>query len=184
MRVFVAVSPPPEARRAALDAARGAAADLLGIRWTREENVHITLKFLGEVAEETLEGVRGALREACSAHAPFDARLGGLGVFPSPRRARVVWAGVDEGSGEISVLAESVEAALEPLGLQRERRPYVPHATLGRAREAVIGTGLSETPVTDAPTFRVRNAGLVKSTLTPEGSIYENLEVFALKGVD
>ncbi|WP_407691038.1 RNA 2',3'-cyclic phosphodiesterase [Rubrobacter marinus] len=167
----------------ALAAAREAARELGGgIRWTKQENIHLTLKFLGEVFEESLEGICGALRRACSAHAPFDARLKGLGAFPSPRRARVIWAGVDRGSEETTSLAASVEAALEPLGFRREGRPYMPHATLGRARGRSVGVDLSKTDVLDSPLFRVASAELTKSTLTPGGSVYEIVEAFALNG--
>ena len=183
MRLFIAVTPPPEVRRAALEAVEAAARELGGaIRWTKQENVHLTLKFLGEVPDDTLEVLRDALREACSAHAPFDARLRGLGAFPTPRRARVVWAGVDEGAEEMTALAASVESALEPLGFRTEGRPYVPHATLGRARKRPVGIDLPGAGVPDAPVFRVGSAELVKSTLAPGRSIYEVLEAFALGG--
>ena len=182
MRAFVAVNPPPQVRRAALEAAEGLARGLGGVRWTRQENVHLTLKFLGDVPEEALREICGALGEACSVHAPFDARLRGLGAFPSPRRARVVWAGMHEGSREVSALAESVEAALEPLGFPRERRPYVPHATLGRAKGRPVSIDLPATALANAPAFRVGSAQLMKSTLTPNGSIYEVVEAFILRG--
>ena len=180
MRIFVAVTPPPQARRAALAAAEEAAREIGGIRWTKQENIHLTLKFLGEVPDEALESICAALREVCSAHAPFDARLRGLGAFPSPRRARVIWAGMDEGSGEISALAESVESVLEPLGFRREGRRYVPHATLGRAKGRPVAIELPETGVLEAPVFRVGGAELIRSTLTPGGSIYEIVEAFPL----
>ena len=185
MRVFVAINPPPEARRAALEAARETAPDLGdGVRWTKPENVHVTLKFLGEVPDEALAGIRGALREACSVHAAFDARLRGLGAFPSTRRARVVWAGMDEGSRETSALAASVEAALEPLGFRREGRRYVPHATLGRVRGSPVGIEKPGEGVLETPRFRVVSAELTRSTLTPRGSIYETLEAFTLRSTD
>lgn len=184
MRVFVAVTPPPEVRRAALAAAEEAARELDGIRWTKQENIHLTLKFLGEVRDEALESICDALREVCYAHTPFDARLQGLGAFPSPRRARVIWAGMDEGSGEMFSLAASVESALEPLGFRREGRPYVPHATLGRTKGYPVTIDLPQTGVLEAPMFRVHSAELVKSILTRGGSIYETVETFSLDSVE
>lgn len=183
MRIFVAITPPPKARHAALAAAEEAARELGGsVRWTKQENVHLTLKFLGEVPDEALESICDTLKAACSTHAPFHARLRGLGAFPSPRRARVIWAGMDEGSQEISSLAASLEAALEPLGFRPEGHPYVPHATLGRVKGRPIIVDLSETSVSEGPVFRVGEAELTKSTLTPRGSIYETVEAFSLNG--
>jgi 2'-5' RNA ligase len=181
VRVFVAVTPPPEVQRTALDVAGDATRDLGdGIRWAKPENVHLTLKFLGEIHDEALESICGALKQACSAHAPFDARLRGVGAFPSPRRARIIWAGMDEGSEKVSALAASVESALEPVGFRREGRRYVPHATLGRARGRSVGIDLPEKGILETPVFRVVSAELTKSTLTPRGSIYETVETFAL----
>lgn len=185
MRIFVAITPPPEVRHAALAAAEEATRGLGGsVRWTKQENVHLTLKFLGEVPDEALKSICGALRVACSTHGPFDARLKGLGAFPSPRRARVIWAGMDEGSQQISSLAASVEAALEPLGFRPEGHPYVPHATLGRAKGRPVIVDLSKAGVLEGPAFRVGRAELTKSTLTPRGSIYETVEAFSLGGAE
>ena len=183
MRVFVSVPPPPEVQRVVLAAAQEAAQEISGIKWTKKENIHLTLKFLGEVPDEALTSICNALRVACSAHAPFEARLGGLGAFPSPRRARVIWTGVKEGSGEMSALASSVESTLEPLGFRREGRAYVPHATLGRTRGRPVNIDLHETNAPKIPVFRVTGAELTKSTLNPGGSIYETLETFSLDGV-
>ncbi len=183
MRVFVAIDPPPEVRRsmleAAIEASRGFGDE---VRWTKPENVHLTLKFLGEVSGEALEGIRDALTVACSPHAPFDARLRGLGAFPSPRRARVIWAGVGEGSGGISSLATSVESALEPWGFRREGRPYVPHATLGRAKGRSVSLDLPANDVPETQIFRVSGVSLTKSTLAPGGPVYETLDAFTLRG--
>ena len=179
MRVFVAVFPPPEVRRVALESARSAARDLgERIRWTRPENVHLTLKFLGDVPEEKLEGVRCALRVVARAHAPFDAALQSFGAFPSPRRARVVWAGA--GSEELRALAADVEAAFEPLGFGREGRAYVPHATLGRVRGKPARLELPAA-VPGEPGFGISRVELVESRLTAEGAVYESLESMDLR---
>ncbi len=178
MRAFVAVVPPPEVRRAALDAARRAIPDDR-VRWVRPDNFHLTLKFLGDVPEGRLEGVVAALRRPCANRAPFDAVLSGFGAFPSARHARVVWVGVGAGSEETRALAADVDAALGPLGFGREARPYVPHATLGRVRGRPVSLRLPPV-IPGEPGFRVGRVELVKSTLTAEGSVYETLEAFTL----
>lgn len=181
MRTFVAVFPPLEVRRIALEAARDAARGLGDrMRWTRPENVHLTLKFLGDVPEERLEALCAALREVRGLHAPFDASLASFGAFPSARRARVAWAGTGAGSEELRALAADVEKALAPLGFEREERPYVPHATLGRVRGRPVRLDLPAV-VPGEPDFRVARLDLVRSTPGPEGSVYETLEGFGLE---
>src|ERR687894_2751667 len=133
MRAFVAVFPPSEVRREALAWARRWSSDDR-VRWTRPENVHLTLKFLGDVRAESLDGIRVALGEVCAEHAPFDAVLAELGAFPSARLAKILWVGVGAGSERLRSLAADVDDALASLGFEREKRPYVPHLTLGRMR--------------------------------------------------
>src|ERR671921_469856 len=97
MRAFVAVFPPSDVRREALAwARRWSLHDR--VRWSRPENVHLTLKFLGEVRAESLDDIRAALERVCTQHAPFNAALAELGAFPSARRGRTLWIGVGAGS--------------------------------------------------------------------------------------
>ncbi|MDP8953286.1 MAG: RNA 2',3'-cyclic phosphodiesterase [Actinomycetota bacterium] len=185
MRTFVAVFPPLGIRVATAAGAREAVQRLGAgfadrVRWAKPENVHLTLKFLGEVWEEDLGDVRAALGKVCSRHAPFEAELVGLGAFPSARRARVLWAGVGAGFKELRSVASDLDETLAPLGFEREKRPYTPHLTLGRVlgRPAHFSDLLSE----DArgPKFPVRHVEFVESTLTLEGAVYETLGAFAL----
>jgi RNA 2',3'-cyclic 3'-phosphodiesterase len=178
VRAFVAVFPPPEVRKKALVAARRLPS-ANRVRWARPENVHLTLKFLGDVREEALDGLSAALGEVCARHAPFDAALVGLGAFPSARRARVLWAGVDAGSDQLRSLAADVDAALAPLGFEREKRPYVPHLTLGRIRGQPASFDLPSS-IEDLG-FRVLHVELMESVLTAEGAIYRTVDTFALE---
>ncbi len=179
MRTFVAVFPPPEVRREALSWARCLPSHDR-VRWTRPENVHLTLKFLGDVRAEVQDGIRAVLGEVCAEHAPFDAVLAELGAFPSTRRAKILWMGVSAGSDRLRSLAADVDDALAPLGFEREKRPYVPHLTLGHVRgrpsnldlpSGVEGTG-----------FRVGLVELTESTLAAEGATYRTVGDFALGG--
>jgi len=179
VRVFVAIFPPPEIRKKTLVSARRLSSEDR-VRWTRPENVHLTLKFLGDVRKETLDDLRAALGEACAGHAPFDVALAGLGAFPSTRRARILWAGVGAGSNRLRSLATDIDAALAHLGFEREKRPYVPHLTLGRVRGRPASLDLPST--TRELRFRVRHVELMESTLTAEGATYRTVEDFALEG--
>lgn len=185
MRAFVAVFPPPEVRAEAVAAATAATRRPDGrptdrVRWTRPENVHLTLKFLGDVRVESLGALGDALREVCERHAPFEAGLAGLGAFPSTRRARILWASVGAGARELRFLAADVETALAPLEFEREDRAYAPHLTVGRVRGRPASFELP--PIVLDPVFRVESIDLVKSTLTESGPVYEVVEAFALKG--
>lgn len=136
MRTFVAVFPPPEVQRALVAAARTLTPEE-DFRLTSPEKVHLTLRFLGDVREEDLNGITEALTPLEGLHEPFAATTHEFGVFPSARRARVLWAGVGEGAERLGALARDTETLLESIGYEGEARPYVPHLTLGRARRAV-----------------------------------------------
>ena len=177
MRTFVAVFPPLEVRREALSWAKRRSSDDR-VRWTSPENVHLTLKFLGDVEAEVFGSIRAALGEVCAQHAPFDAALAELGAFPSARRAKTLWIGAGEGSDRLRSLAADVDNALAPLGFVREKRPYVPHLTLGRARGRPLHLDLPTGA--EITRFRVRRVELAESRLAAEGATYRTVGGFAL----
>ncbi len=135
VRVFIAVPLDPELRDAAAGLRRhlNSAADVL--RWVPPGNLHLTLKFLGEIAEGRLVNVVNAVREAARGTRPFTITLAGAGGFPSIRRPQVVWVGVGEGSDSLVGLARDLDAALHRVKFPRERRPFRPHLTVARARQ-------------------------------------------------
>ena len=177
MRGFVAVFPPPEVREALTRAARGL--PVVGkVRFTPPANVHLTLKFLGDVSQEDLARVAEALEPLRERYEPFEAGISGFGAFPSPGKARILWAGVGEGADRLRALARDVEESLEPLGFEPEGRAYVPHLTLGRARgrPAALEATEASPPV---PGFSVRRLELVESVLGA-GATYSTLAVYPL----
>ncbi len=178
MRIFVAVFPPPEVREKVLASARRLPSGDR-VRWIRPENVHLTLKFLGDVEDEIMDYLCAALGEVCERHTPFDTRLEELGAFPSARRARILWVGIGAGSDRLRSLAADLDAALAPLGFEPEKRPYTPHLTLGRTR----GRPASFDPSYDVGSFgfRVRHVELTESTLTDKGAVYRTLKSFTLE---
>jgi RNA 2',3'-cyclic 3'-phosphodiesterase len=176
VRIFVAVFPPPEIRRALLGAAREL--PVAGeVRWARPENVHLTLKFLGDVPGDDVDRVAEALEPVRLRHEPFEAELSAFGAFPSARRARILWAGIGGGSEFLRDLARDVEASLEPLGFEREDRAYMPHLTLGRARSRPVSFESAETPPLG---FIVRNLDLVESVLGGGPTYYSTLATYLL----
>ncbi len=137
MRTFVAVFPPPEVQealhRAALALPGGG-----GFRLTEPRNIHLTLKFLGDVPDDDLKRAMQALGRAREGRERFWVATSGFGAFPSEHKARVLWAGVGEGSERLRDLAGDAQHVLEEAGFGREARPYVPHLTLGRARKRPV----------------------------------------------
>jgi 2'-5' RNA ligase len=182
MRLFFAVNLEPQVRdalRRAQERLKGAGAD---VRWTSADGLHITLKFLGEVAESRVPDIASVGRQAAGEAKPFEIRMEGLGVFPSAKSPRVVWAGVVEGAKELVSLAERLEALLEPLGFAREKRPFAAHVTLGRARTP---RGMQElVPLLESKENFGRSSAiylsLMRSELRPEGARYSSVEEFKL----
>ena len=106
------------------------------VTWTAPHNMHLTLKFLGDVPDVDSPGVCQAVDEAVSGVASFEIMCRGAGAFPDTRRPRTLWLGVDSGLDELVALHAKIDAALAPLGFARERRRFQPHLTIGRVRES------------------------------------------------
>jgi 2'-5' RNA ligase len=184
MRLFVAVHLPEEirARLATVqDRLRRAQAD---VSWVKPENLHITLKFLGETEPRRLDRIRSALADAAQGAAVFAAEVTGVGTFGG-RNPRVVWVGVRDGATPLAALARAVEDALAEVGVAKERRGFTAHFTLGRVRsprnlEALLAALRAE-PVESFGTVCVDQFSLMESELNPSGSIYTVRDRFSLR---
>lgn len=131
-RTFVALAltdPVLSSAGRAIDRLRNAAD---GVRWAEEASLHVTLHFLGDLSDQEVALVCSGVQRVADATSPFDLHVHGLGAFPSVDRPRTVWLGVEEGADALVELFNRLIPALEPVGLRVERRPYVPHVTLGR----------------------------------------------------
>jgi len=152
------------------------------VSWVSPPNLHLTLKFLGELPADALAEVREGLAEAVAGAAPFSLHFGGLGAFPDLTRPRVLWVGVDEGSRAAQALQSHVEAALTRRGFPREERPFSPHLTIGRVRDPRRLVELQQAMTRDARLefgqFEVRGLSLMRSDLSPAGARYTGLAAF------
>lgn len=132
MRTFVALNLPPKERER-IHRALGRLRDSgFPVRWVEAENLHVTLKFLGEVRPEVLPRVEEALEKVAEGTPPLVLHLEGFGAFPTVRRPRVIWMGV-EATPVLRCLKQDLEWALADLGFETETRAFHPHLTLGRA---------------------------------------------------
>jgi len=149
-------------------------------RWVRPENLHITLKFIGEVPQENLAGIQNALAGVRSEQ-PVTLDFRGLGFFPKEKHPRVFWAGI-EASPNLKLLAAEIERATEKLGIPREQRPFSPHLTLARFGPPWLPENLrasiQERAARDFGSLRTNQFHLIESKLKPSGAEYTTVESF------
>ena len=185
LRLFIAADLPPDLLED-LDhslAPVRARPEVKAARWTVPANQHVTLKFLGWVDDGALDGIAGTLSSVATSHEPSTLSLAGLGAFPSERRARVLWVGLDDPAGLLAALAQDLEASLVPLGFEAEKRAFTPHLTLARFKPpASIAGVLSEVPGVAESSFEVGHLALYRSHLHPKGARYEVLGTIPLGG--
>lgn len=134
MRLFVGIPIAGDAQRELLALLGALRESGWPVRWVREEGLHLTLKFYGEVVPERLEVIEESVRHAGQGTGPLELRLGDLGAFPGPGRPRVLWMGVDAPPA-LTLLYDRLERSGEAIGFPPEGAPYHPHVTLGRVRE-------------------------------------------------
>ncbi|MFB6131351.1 MAG: RNA 2',3'-cyclic phosphodiesterase [Salinigranum sp.] len=184
MRLFVSIDLPESLAGDVADV-QGLFRDAEGLRFTDPGQAHVTLKFLGDVDPDRRSAVEDALETAVDEAGvdPFEATVGGLGVFPSLEYISVVWVGVREGTAETTRLQEAAERETTALGFDPESHDFTPHATLARMDDA-RGKELVQRVVRERdPTvgsFTVEEVRLKESTLTPEGPRYDTVARFPL----
>ena len=157
-------------------------AEIGGLRLVEPDGVHLTLKFLGDMLETQVEPISSAVREAVDSIEPFVMLIGDPGVFPSRRRPRVLWVGLDGDLPHMTMLHQRLEDALVPLGFERESRLFRPHLTLGRLRERAsdadrsrAAEALLSSDAARGTPVAVEAVSLMRSVLLPTGAEYGRL---------
>ena len=183
MRCFIALEFPPEVKSRIYSDLKKEMKDKPELKWVSKENLHLTLKFLGEVPENQVNRLAREL-ETLKKEKKIEVKLGGLGSFLDRGSVRVLWIGIEQGNQEIEKLAKKVENLTAKLGFPREKRQFVPHLTVARARKHSRKSFKPSDFKTELhiPPFVIGELILYKSTLTPEGPIYEKLKVIELNG--
>jgi RNA 2',3'-cyclic 3'-phosphodiesterase len=183
VRLFVAAEIGDElAGRAAelireLQKRAGEAAPRARMTWPAADRIHITIRFIGEVDDARAGAIRAALEPPLDLH-PFDLTLAGTGAFPKRGPPRVLWAGIERGREDLAAVERDITSRLAALGIEGEDRPYSPHLTLARVREAAglrparLFQGLEERRL---GTTRIDAITLFQSRLSPNGPTYVSL---------
>lgn len=143
-----------------------------------EQNIHITLRFIGEVPRSVVDSIISDVLSRVS-FKPFEVSIKGVGAFPTVLRPRVIWVGVEKGAEELKRIRDEIERGLRRLGLRPEKEEFIPHITLARLKgarnvQAVIKL-LQELSDLDLGVMRVESIRLKQSTLTPRGPVYRTL---------
>jgi 2'-5' RNA ligase len=180
VRLFVALEIPSEVRENLAALIRELSTITPQEKWVRAENLHVTLKFIGEAAAEKLGAIRQALGVVRS-DSPAKLDFRGLGFFPNEKNPRVFWAGI-EAAPNLGKLAEDIELATERLGIPREQRPFSPHLTLARfaARKLPekLQTAVRENITRQFGALETSQFHLIESKLKPSGAEYTTLQSF------
>ena len=182
LRAFIAVEIPAEIQqmihRQTSSLHRGI--DSL-VRWVAPQNMHLTLKFLGDVSLNSMEFIKQMLRTEAENVPCFDIHLAGLGAYPNLKRPRILYIGI-QAPASLDALARGIESASRRLGYEPEERPFSAHLTLGRVRQIInaadqqqIRRAIESTQVDLLGTARVDSVHLYKSDLNPGGSVYTRL---------
>lgn len=146
------------------------------VRWVHPENIHVTLKFLGNIETGKIDSIKQGLSRAAKGFSPFSLKVKGVGAIPNPRYPRVVYVGLTEENQNLKTLAAAVESELEFLGFAPEKREFLPHLTIGRVKsfraKTMLMMKMREFHSREIGSILVEDFYLMKSELNPGGAIY------------
>jgi len=186
IRAFIATDIPSDVRLSIEEAQARLKRAHVGVKisWTKIDNLHLTLQFLGYIEEAIVDTIKSTLQLVASQHQPFDLAVHGAGAFPNESRPRVIWVGCDDAEGRLKMLARAVQDAMQPLGFEPEHREFSAHLTLGRIKvprpDVALTRAVDSLKDTAFGTLRVEAIHLMESQLHPEGSIYTKLSSHVL----
>jgi len=189
MRTFIAIELPKEFKEQLAKLQEQLKTSGADVKWVQPENIHLTLKFLGEIDEQISAKIINILEKTAHNKNSFYLNLVSLGGFPNMNFPRVIWVGIKKGEGETKEIAKELENEIAQLGIPKEKRAFSSHITLGRVRSGLNRTQLANklNELTNdlfkesLPDFKITKITLFKSTLTPKGPIYEILKEAQLK---
>lgn len=176
IRAFIAIELPAGVQEVLGRTGLQLAADIShgAVRWVKPANIHLTLKFLGDIQENSIPQIGLEIGQATQGLQAFTLKLDKVGCFPNPRRPRIIWVGVGGELDRLDYLYNGIERALGNCGWEPEKRPFHPHLTIGRVKnqQAVVRANLPFGRAVTAPPFSVKSVSLIESVLKPTGAVY------------
>jgi 2'-5' RNA ligase len=180
VRLFIAIKIPDDIRSALAIFVKEVRGTAPQAKWVRPENLHVTLKFLGETESASLAAIRGAMASIRNAQ-PVTLEFRSLGFFPNERHPRVFWAGM-EASANLKALAEDIDRSVHPLGFPLEERPFTPHLTLARCHPPCLPPNLASAASKNSSrsfgSLSAREFHLIESKLKSTGAEYTTVQSF------
>jgi 2'-5' RNA ligase len=184
MRTFIAIELPEGIKKQIEQAQAPLKKTEAFVSWVKPGNIHVTLKFLGEVPEDKINEVFSGTERALAGAKRFTMTLKGMGAFPDFRRPRVIWVGAGSGTEELSQVANKIEEEMEKIGFPREKRKFSAHFTIGRVKSPKNIEKLTE--MVESSDFQteeieVKEVVMMRSQLHPAGAIYTPLRKLPLE---
>lgn len=188
IRSFLAITPPSDIRREIYDWILALKSRVPSVKWVGEDNIHITLKFCGEMKAEKVPELQYLLDEAFDQKhfRSFNVVLEKTGVFPSLAKPRTLWIGIREGNSELQSLASFIDQLCQRAGIASEKRPFHPHITIGRVRSfnrdllAPVSRDMERKEFAGLQ-WNVSQVDHIRSTLLPAGPVYSILRSYDLE---
>ena len=179
MRCFIAIELPEAVKSTLSGIEEELKKSKADVRWIKPDNIHLTLKFFGNIEEKKTEKIIEIMESICNQYAPFTIEIKGMGTFPNIKSPRVLWVGI-EGNDTLKTLQKEIENKMESIGFEREDRAFTAHLTLGRFRSSIEKEGLLKAvKLHEKDTFvgsiNVQSLSLIRSDLHPEGARYSKI---------
>uniref|UniRef100_A0A7V6CE34 RNA 2',3'-cyclic phosphodiesterase n=1 Tax=Thermodesulfobacterium geofontis TaxID=1295609 RepID=A0A7V6CE34_9BACT len=188
VRAFLAIDLPQELKKELFNLSKTFNYEGLKLKWVEEENLHLTLRFFGNISESLVEKIYEKCKEVCKEIEPFELTLGLVSYFPLKGTPRVIWIGIDSASNNLLKLDNLLKKTLKPLKLKEEREEFHPHVTLLRVKEKTDPVALKKffeelkraSEKLKGRSFFVREIIIFKSDLFPSGPKYTPLKIIPL----
>lgn len=185
MRTFIALELPREVKSLLQEMQQELRRLKIGARWVRPQNIHLTLKFLGDINPDDVDRIGDALNGTVADISGLRLSVRGIGVFPGIKRPRVIWVGLGGDLQELFALQSGIEAGLDAIGFPKEKRGFKAHLTLGRIKQAVkpdvIRQMMRQYAGLSSEEFNCDHVTLFKSDLKPSGAVYTLLKKFTFR---